>query len=204
MLRLVPFNDAWINHVKLDLHAIYLRPRFIEDEFGEMQREVDAQGLPTWDLTGPLQIKQHNHWRAKGFEYVTLADRQSLLMAVGQNALLTEGEEGGLVLTADWRQYDQHQTGGPWNYKKYRAGQVASTSKEADLLRADVETYGSAVVEAIRKRHEPDFKLPPTLRNIPAGGTVPVAVAVAAAPVVVEAAATRTTDGKFKKAEVPA
>ena len=34
-LKLVPFNDGWINHSKLDLHAIYLRPRSVMNEFDE-------------------------------------------------------------------------------------------------------------------------------------------------------------------------
>jgi hypothetical protein len=158
-LKLVPFNSAWISHDKIDIHAIYRRPRFKEDEFGELEREYDASGLPTWDLTGPLPVKQHNRWMAKGFEYVTLANRESLGLA---------GMYG--TIDGNWREYDQHQTGGPWNFKKFLVGQEVVTSRELDELRVDVEEYGSDVVERIRRRTDPNFRLPESLRGVPPGG----------------------------------
>ena len=169
MLKCVPFNNGWINHQKLDLHAIYQRPRFVRDEFDEMYREYNAQGEPTWDLTGPLPVKAHVHWAAKGFRYVTLADLSSLMMAAANNMLL---DDDGNV-TANYQQYVQHQNPpGPWSYKKYLAGQTATLNAAAVQLRADVEEFGSEAVERLRKRQEPDFALPPSLRGIPPGGKV--------------------------------
>lgn len=158
-LKLVPFNEAWIAHDKIDVHAIYRRPVFKDDEYGEPQRCYDpVTGLALWDLTGPLPVKQHNKWRAKGFEYVTLADKQSLFVAGRNNTI-----EG------NWRQYDQHRQGGPWNYKLYDAGQISEQTQEAAQLEADVYEFGSAAVQAIRRQKEPDFTLPPRLSGVAAG-----------------------------------
>lgn len=159
-LKLVPFNEAWIAHDKIDVHAIYRRPVFKDDDYGEPQRSYDkVTGLPLWDLTGPLPVKQHNKWRAKGFEYVTLADKQSLFVAGRNNTI-----EG------NWRQYDQHRQGGPWNYKLYDAGQISEQTKAAAQLESDVNRFGSEAVESIRRQQEPSFELPARLRGIHPGG----------------------------------
>ena len=185
-LKLVPFNEVWIAHDKLDVHAIYRRPRWVEDEFGEMQRELSAGGAQTWDLTGPLPVKSHNKWRAKGFEYVTLADRDSLVSAARSGTLKPEG--------ATANDYVQNTTtGGPWNYKKYVHGQAETVTLEAEQLRADVEEFGSAAVEAIRKRTDPTFRLPEALRNVAPRGQAVVAL---------EAEASAPKKGKKAEAEV--
>lgn len=160
-LRLVPFNAKWINHDKIDVHAIYRRPRFKEDEYGELERELDAGGIPTWDMTGPLPVKQHTKWLAKGFEYVTLADRDSLRMAGQFGTVL---DEFGNV--CDWRKYDQHQTGGPWNWKKYHEGQSESTTIAQEKLKEDILKWGPEAVEAIRRQVDPSFRLPDHMRNL--------------------------------------
>ena len=155
MLKLVPFQAVWITHEKLDLHAIYRRPRFKEDEYGEVQL-VPGE----WDLTGPLPVKQHNKWMAKGFEYVTLADRNSLIEAA------RVGTVGG-----NWREYDQHQTGGPWNYRKYAEGmkvdavaQKAAAEQAETELRFMVEKFGVEAVEAIKQQTDPSFKVPESMK----------------------------------------
>lgn len=163
MLKLVPFNDAWVGHDKLDIKAIYRRPRFTKDEFDQEIRETGPDGLPVWDLTGPLPIKQHNKWRAKGFEYVTLADRDSLNAAAKAGTLM-----GGSV-----RDYDQHQTGGPWNYKMYAATQSTVDNAALLQLRENVQRFGSEVYEAIRRDVDPRFTLPANLRGIEPGGALP-------------------------------
>jgi hypothetical protein len=155
-LKLVPFSDAWIGHDKIDLHAIYRRPRFVEDKYGEMEREY-KDGIPTWDLTGPLPVRLHNRWRSKGFEYVTLASREALNVAA-RFGTLPPGTKA-----AD---FDQHQTGGPWNYKRYAEGQESAITAEADQLRRDVEEFGSNAVLKIRQSIEPEFKLPADLADI--------------------------------------
>jgi len=180
MLKLVPFNDAWIDHGKLDLKAIYRRPRWTKDEFDQDIPELGPDGLPLWDLTGPLPVKQHNKWKAKGFEYVTLADRNSLIEAYKKATLI-----GGSV-----RDYDQHQTGGPWNYKMYAAGQSQADNSALLQLRADVERFGSDAVESIRRRVDPKFTLPKNLQGIEPGGELPPLTK----PAPKKAAAPATTD----------
>jgi len=157
-LKLVPFSDVWIDHDKIDIHAIYKRPRFIEDAYGETQREY-VNGLPTWDLTGPLPVRLHNRWRSKGFEYVTLANRESLR---------TAARAGTLPPGTKIDDFDQHQTGGPWNYKRYAEGQTELVTQAAKQLEEDVALYGSDAVEGLRRRYEPGFVLPEKLRGIPA------------------------------------
>lgn len=151
-LKLVPFSEAWITHDKIDVHAIYRRPRFVEDEYGEWQPQYDADGLQVWDLTGPLPVRKHNAWRQKGFEYVTLANRDSLIIAA----------KAGTI--ENWRQYDQHQTGGPWNYRKYIEGANSGRTAELDSLRANVEKFGWEAAEAIKQQTDPHFKMPDALK----------------------------------------
>jgi hypothetical protein len=167
MLKLVPFNPVWINHDKIDVHAIYRRPRFKEDAYGELQRDVDANGEPTWDLTGGLPVRAHTKWTSKGFEYVTLSNRESLRMA-GRSGTIPSTPDG-----EDWRQYDQHQTGGPWNWKKYHEGHIAADAHDAKQLLEDVYMFGSQAVQALRSRSNPDFALPEKYRNIAPGTPLP-------------------------------
>jgi hypothetical protein len=155
MLKLVPFSAAWITHDKLDLKAIYRRPRYVEDAYGEMHRELTADGLPAWDLTGPLPVKSHNKYEAKGFEYVTLADRDSLATAAAHKTIM-----------GDWRDYIQDpRTSGPWHYRKYLEGQVDLDKAAAERLRADIERFGAEAVEAIRQQTDPTFRLPASLKG---------------------------------------
>lgn len=156
MLELVPFNDAWVTHNLLDMKAIYRRPRFVMDAYGEWQREF-KDGAPTWDLTGPLPIRSHNRWRAKGFEYVTLATHGSLVQAAKYGTL----PEGRTV-----ESYEPVRGNGPWNYKRYAEGISVAATREAQQLREDVHQFGSDVVELLRKRENPLFELPPELRDI--------------------------------------
>ncbi len=158
-LKLIPFNDAWITHEKIDVHAIYRRPRYVEDEFGEMVREFDNSGKATWDITGPLPVRQHNKWRAKGFEYVTLANRTSLKIAA-QFGTLPPGTSAA--------EFDQHQTGGPWSWKKYVQDAETMSTIEAEQLRQDIDEFGADVVERIRQRTDPAFRIPEHLRGVKA------------------------------------
>jgi hypothetical protein len=162
-LKLVPFNAVWIDHDKIDIHAIYRRPVFAEDKYGELQRVI-KDGFPAWDLTGPLPVRGHTKWSAKGFQYVTLATRDSLRIAARFGTL----PEGTTLAT-----YDQHHTGGPWNYRLYFESQEALQGEILDELRADVEEFGSDTVLRLRRRTDPAFVLPPALENIQARGIEP-------------------------------
>lgn len=150
MLKLVPFSHSWITNDKLDLKAIYRRPRYKEDDYGEMIRETTPDGLPAWDLTGPLPVKQHNKWNAKGFEYITLADRDSLHLAAAHKTI-----EG------DWRVYVQDpRTNGPWHYRKYVEGQAGVEQDAAQRLADLVEKYGPDMVQEMRRETDPTYTLP--------------------------------------------
>lgn len=153
-LKLVPFHDQWPTHDKLDLHAIYLRPRYVQNKYGEDELERDEHGLQTWDITSPLPVRAHQKWLAKGMRYLTLADRGSLIDAARTGTLI-----GGKV--AD---YDQHQHNGPWNYRMYVEGLGETHSEELRQLLADIDEFGPDVVEKLRKRENPAFKLPDHLR----------------------------------------
>lgn len=154
-LKLVPFNPSWVQHDKLDIKAIYKRPRFRTNEFDEVEPELDEKtGQPLYDLTGALSVRHHNKHASKGFVYVTLADRSSLVAA---------GEAGTIP---NWREYDQHQQGGPWNYKLYLAGQEEAQDLAAAALEDQVKRFGSEAVLAIRREVDPKFQLPAKLRNI--------------------------------------
>lgn len=156
-LRLVPFNSTWIQHDKIDVHAIYRRPRWIKDEYDEDKRQFDANGLALWDITGPLPVRRHNDWTKKGYEYVTLANRDALLVAARFGTL----PEGTSV-----RDFDQHQTGGPWNYRKYIEGRTDIDSAALRQLAADVDKYGSDIVMEIRRGGDEKFELPKHLQGI--------------------------------------
>lgn len=156
MLKLVPFNHAWINHEKLDLKGIYRRPRFTVDEWGERLREYGPDGLPTWDIVGPLPIKQHNAFMKKGFEFVTLANRESLY---------TAAKFGTLPDGAHVKEFDQHATGGPWNARQYHETAKQHDLSAAQQLQDDVARFGAEAVEAIRRQTDPAFTLPPALRK---------------------------------------
>lgn len=157
MLKLVPFNPEWVGSHRLDIKAIYRRPRWTKNDFDEDVQERDAEGRPLWDITTPLRVMDHHKLESKGFEYVTLASRDDLLKAYKSGTLLPTG--------VSWREYDQHQRGGPWNYKMYAAGVIQGDQAATDTLRAQVDQFGPEAVEAIRRATDPGFQLPPHLRT---------------------------------------
>jgi hypothetical protein len=152
MLKLVPFDPAFADpaQAKLDVHAIYRRPRYIRNQWDEIVRDVDVNGIPTWDLTTPLPCRNHHTWARKGFEYITLADMASLQMAAP--FLAAKG------LNA--RDYIQHPEYGPWNYKKFLAGSQVAYHADVDRLREDIAKFGAEAVERIRQQTDPDYRLP--------------------------------------------
>lgn len=158
--KAVPFDEAWIASDKIDVHAIYRRP--ILDDLGEQAR--DAHGVPQWDLTGGLPVRRHFDWRRKGFEYVTLADGESLskvaplLRKRGYNA-------------ADYIMLRNRVVGAtPWNPQLYLASQATVDRAQHDELVTLVQKFGSDAVLEIKRATEPHFQLPAHLRDIPPGG----------------------------------
>src|SRR5919106_1444688 len=118
--KCVPFDSVWsIPGTKFDLKGIYRRPRRVVGAYDEITVATSAEGLPLWDLTGPFPIRRHSDWVAKGFEYVTLADLESLEKAAP--SLRAKG--------LNVREYIQHPQLGPWNPKLY-----AATAEQGDRV----------------------------------------------------------------------
>lgn len=170
----VPFNDAWITHDKADVHAIYRRP--IRDDVGEQQ--LDAHGVPMWDLTGGLPVRRHHDWIRKGFEYVTLADMESLRNKVVVQGLVAQGLKPG-----DFVMLRNRLVGAsPWNPRLYLASQPGRDRAQALELQHLVERLGSDTVRDVMSLTTPTFELPVHLRGIEPGGRVaeqPVGAATA-------------------------
>lgn len=139
--RCVPFDPNWaIAGTKYDLKAIYRRPRRTIGEYDEITPETNAEGLPLWDLTTPLPLRRHSDWTAKGYEYVTLADMESL-----EKAAPSLRAKGLRV-----QDFVQHPQLGPWNPKLYAAvANVEDQTAFAELV-ALIEKFGVDTVEQIR------------------------------------------------------
>lgn len=114
----VPYNPAWAdNGTKLDLKAIYRRPN------------GDLATLP---------MRRHHQWEAKGFQYVTLADHDSLVAARPANA-----RQYVVGLDGDGRET-------PWDAQRYLAERREQQAAEDVELAALVEAHGAETVEAIK------------------------------------------------------
>lgn len=172
----VPFDERWITHDKCDVHAIYRRP--ILDDVGEQQ--LDAHGVPLWDLTGGLPVRRHHDWTRKGFEYVTLADVQSLRNKVVVQGLVEQG-----LKPADFIMLRNRVAGAsPWNAQLYLASQSTRDRSQADHLTRLVESRGSDAVRDVMRLTNPTFELPVHLRGIEPGGqaTMPAAAVPVTTP----------------------
>lgn len=153
-LKLIPFNPAWINHDQIDVHAMYLRPNRVENEYGERVQAHDDNGQPVWDVIGGLPVRQHVKWESKGYKYITLANRESLQMAA----------RTGTLIGGSYHDYNQHVEGGPWSYRLYKEGQIDAQTADLAKLKADIAKYGWAAVEEIRQAQDPSFKVPDKLK----------------------------------------
>jgi hypothetical protein len=98
-------------------------------------------------------VMQHNKHVAKGFEYVTLASREDLMKAGHAR-----------TIAGNWHEYDQHQTGGPWNAKMYLSSAKTADTAATQALREDILQYGWETVEALRRRSDPSFRVPDVLK----------------------------------------
>lgn len=157
----VPWNHAWTTHDKLDIKAIYRRPRYTEDKYGDSHREYDkASGAPTWDLTSGLPVRYHARWAARGFQYVTLASQDDLAQAAKTGTLPDPNDPTRQGRMSD---YQNHRSG-PWNAQLYLENAVTEDAEIFEALRADVAKWGPDAVEAIRRSTDPGFELPANLR----------------------------------------
>lgn len=151
MLKLVPWDDRWVTPVT-DMKAIYLRPHRTENERGDLEQTRDVHGEPEWD-TVTLAIKHHQKWASKGYKYLTLADRESLQTAAKRG-----------MLAGMYRDYDQHVTGGPWDWFLYRDSLKQTSSDKRAELQKDVDEFGWQAVEKIRQRTDPTFRVPDSMK----------------------------------------
>jgi len=133
-LKTIPLNPAWTGDTKLDLRAIYRKP--------------------SGDLTGGLPLRRHHAWEAKGLTYVTLADAESLSMAVPflrANGLNPQDYVVGI--DGDGRPT-------PWSTDLYLADTAATQVSADAALQALVAQFGVDVVEQIK-----GIKVPAHLRG---------------------------------------
>lgn len=172
VFKCVPFDPTWgVAGTKLDLKAMYRRPRRSLGEYDEVIHEKGDDGLPKWDLCGPLPLRRHSDWMAKGFEYVTV------IAAPGVEGSGWSSVAGSLRARGlEPRDYLQHPNFGTWNPKLYLDSADKIDHERTDSLRAIVEKLGSEAVLEVRRSTDPAFTLPAHLQNIPAGGKANTAV----------------------------
>ena len=133
--KCVPLNPAWVGDTKLDIRAIYKR----------------ANG----DLTSGLPLRRHHNWVAKGLEYVTLADPDSLSKAA--KFLKAEGHDVNSFVMA----IDGNGDPTPWDVAKYVAEHGAAKAQADADLKALIAEYGWETVEKIK-----GVKVPEHLRGM--------------------------------------
>jgi hypothetical protein len=161
VFRCIPFNAAWVG--AHDVRAIYRRPRRTVGEYDEVINERGPDGLPLFDIIGPLPMRRHADWARKGYEYVTVYATPDPTDMVWP--LVVAWLRANQLNPAD---YLQHPYLGTWNPKLYLATADGADRARFDALRAMVERLGSEAVIAVRQMTDPNFTLPPALRDIPA------------------------------------
>jgi hypothetical protein len=133
-LKCVPLNPAWTGDTKLDMRAIYARPN--------------------GDLSGSLPLRRHHSWEAKGLRYVTLADSESLALAVPflrANGLNPQD----FVVGTDG---DGRPT--PWNPEVYQSDNAATRAAEEVKLKSMIDEFGVETVEKITGAKVPEHLKP--------------------------------------------
>lgn len=157
LIKTVPFNSIWVTSDKLDIRAVYRRPRL--DQF---KQRVVVDGVPQWDYPSGLPIRRHNNWLAKGYEYVTLSTMQDLADA----SKTIENPHQYDASYESFGEFDRR----PFRIQAYLAQRTVADDGVRDDLKAMVEAYGSAAVENIKRIENPAFVLPEALRGITARG----------------------------------
>lgn len=137
---------------RLDLKAIYRRKK--TDNFGAPI--LDAQGREQWDLTAGLPLRRHDDWIRKGFEYITLADEQSLIDARG--VLHANG--------IDWQVYanQDRRTRSPFNAAIYQEDARSNHEQYVAELRRLIAEIGAEAVLAVKRSDHPGFQFPPEVQ----------------------------------------
>lgn len=102
-----------------------------------------------------LPMRRHDDWLRKGFVYLTLADADSL------EKVAPSLRAAGL----DPRDYQQGPQRSPWNAQLYMEGLILQEAEYLQELRELVARYGVEVVEAIKQKDDPAFRVPESLRG---------------------------------------
>lgn len=159
MLKCVPLDPAWTgSETKLDLKAIYRRRK--QDNWGTPI--LDADGFEQWDITTPLPLRRHNAWMSKGFQYITLADQDSLIQ-IAQ------------ALPDDWRSYIQNpRTRSPFSLDLYLAGVQQQKADQLAAIRALVADFGLEMVTRMKQAEQPGWVMPKAVADEFADDTDPV------------------------------
>lgn len=201
VFKCIPIDNGWIiPGTKLDLKAIYRRPRRLIGEYDEVIQARGEDGRPLYDLVGPLPMRRHSDWIAKGFEYVTVVVNPRREEEKGAWAAVAGSLRAKDLNPADYLQHPQF---GTWNPKLYLATAEHADAAKFSELRALVYEMGSEAVLKVRRSMDPSFTLPETLQHIPPGGPVPPAEpAPAAVAPVVDAAPKVGPKDRKKLAEV--
>lgn len=166
VFKCIPLEVGWtIPGTKHDIKAIYRRPRRSVGEYDEVTQDKGPDGLPLYDIIGPLPLRRHSDWSAKGYEYVTVVTSPAT-EGSGWPAVAATLRAKGL----NPQEYLQHPVFGTWNPKLYLATAESADRDKVDALRGMVEQFGSDVVTAIKRSEDPTFTLPAQLQGIPAGG----------------------------------
>jgi hypothetical protein len=121
-LKCVPLNPDWVGNTGLDMRAIYRRPN--------------------GDLTTALPLRRHNQWASKGFEYVTMADAESLKMAAGW--LMSRGMNPQEFIAGY-----TNEGGTPWSVAKYLEGAKVAEASADEETRKLIAQFGVDAVEKI-------------------------------------------------------
>jgi len=139
----VPFQESWIASEKVDAKGVYRRPHraAITNDI-----VTDAAGVVQYDYS-ILPVRRHNDWLGKGYEWVTIADAESLGMVAG--SMRAQG--------LNPRDYIMDpRTNSPWNPAKYAADASQHAQDEHARLKALVEKHGVEATEDILGRPLPE------------------------------------------------
>ncbi len=171
-LTLIPWEPTWLDHQTLDLHAIYRRPQRLRDpirDTWDIQR--DDEGFILWDYVGPMSIRNHNRFRQKGMEYVTLGRAEDVLQAASPSI----GEKGATPLgrgNRDPREtaemYIRQESGvmGPWNAAAYFEDVAEERAARIKRIRENVIENGPEMAELFERQTDPGYRLPEKYRAV--------------------------------------
>lgn len=137
----------------LDLKAVYRRRK--QTNWGEPI--LDEQGREQWDLCPGLPLRRHMDYLGRGYQYITLADEQSLIDA--KHVLAANN--------LDWREFanQEPRSRSPFNPDLYVAEAKASVDKTESELQAMVDQYGYDAVLAIKRQADPGFQMPASVKK---------------------------------------